>query len=53
MTSGQCCDVKGFHEEFESIKDVPVARVATKIVTPQGETLILIINEALYFNQSV
>ena len=52
-TSGQCCDVKGFHEEFESIKDVPVARVATKIITPQGETLILIVNEALYFGPSM
>ena len=28
-TTGGVCDVKGFHDDFDAIKDIPIARVAT------------------------
>ena len=52
-TTGQTCDVKGFHDEFEAIKDVPIARVATAYKDTDGNTYILVINEALFFGQSM
>ena len=47
--TGQTCDVSGFHQSFESLKDIPIAQVATAVTLENGETVILIINEALYF----
>ena len=52
-TTGQTCDVKGFHDQFEAIKDVPIARVATAFKDSDGSTYILVINEALYFGQEM
>ena len=52
-STGQTCDVKGFHDNFEVIKDVPIARVATAYKDSDGMTYILIINEALYFGQEM
>ena len=52
-TTGQCCDVHGFHDKFDAIKDVPVARSATAYVDQQGDTYILIVNEALHFGPSM
>ena len=43
--TGQYCDVHGFHSELDAIKDVPVARCATAIKLPSGDTAILIVNE--------
>ena len=48
-TTGMTCDVRGFHDDFEPIKDVPIAQVATAFRDTHGATSILIINEALYF----
>ena len=48
-TTGQCCDVHGFHATFDSIKDVPVSRSATAYVDKRGDTYILICNEVLHF----
>ena len=48
-TTGQCCNVHGFHAAFDSIKDVPVSRSATAVVDKHGDTYILIVNKALYF----
>ena len=42
--SGECCDVYGFHDDFHSIKDVPIARVATGIHDEHGRVAILIVN---------
>ena len=50
--TGQSCDVKGFHDSFDSLKNIPVAQVATAIQR-DGLTFILIINEALYFGSSM
>ena len=52
-TTGQCCNVHGFHDKFDAIKDVPVARSATAYVDQQGDTYILIVNEALHFGPSM
>ena len=52
-STGQTCDVKGFHDDFDTIKDVPIARVATAYKDSDGRTWILIINEALYFGQNM
>lgn len=51
--TGQYCDVHGFHSELDAIKDVPVARCATAIKLPSGDTAILIVNEGLYFGGSM
>jgi len=51
--SGQTCNVSGFHQSFSSIKDVPVAQVATAITMENGKTVVLVINEALYFGNSM
>ena len=51
--TGQTCDVKGFHDSFESLGNIPIARVATAFVAESGQVYILIINEALYFGQSM
>ena len=48
-STGQVCDVRGFHDDFDSIKDVPVATVATGYRNEHGQVYILIIHEALYF----
>lgn len=48
-TTGQCCDVMGFHDEFAPIKDVPVARAATAWRDENGATYIIIANEVLFF----
>ncbi len=32
--TGQVCSVSGFHDSFNSIDDVPVARAATKWICP-------------------
>ena len=48
-TSGGVCDVKGFHNDYEAIKDVPIAQVSTAFSEDSGKTHILIINEALFF----
>ena len=47
------CDVKGLHDQFEAIKDVPIARVATAFKDRDGVTYILIINKALYFGREM
>lgn len=52
-TTGQCCNVHGFHSDFNAIQDVPVARAATAIQDENGATYILIVNEALYFGPSL
>ena len=52
-TTGQCCDVSGFHDDFEPIKDVPVARAATGWKDDYGVTYILIANEVLFFGNEM
>ena len=49
FNTGQACHVRGFHDTFDSIKDVPVATVATGYRDQDGNVYILVIHEALYF----
>lgn len=51
--TGQVCDVKGFHDDFDSIKDVPVATVATAYRDANGSVYILVIHEALFFGSQM
>jgi hypothetical protein len=52
--TGQVCNVSGFHDSFDSIKDIPVARGATKWICPDsGHTFILFINQGLWFGSSL
>ena len=52
--TGQHCEAHGFHDELTPIKDVPIATVATAWSDPNtGESFIIIINEALYFGNSL
>ena len=45
--------MKGFHDDFDATKDIPIARVATAYQDEEGTIYILIINEALYFGSSM
>ena len=47
--TGQMCEVSGFHQSFDSLKNVPIAKAATAYTLETGETVILVINEVLYF----
>jgi hypothetical protein len=52
--TGMMCSVKGFHQSFEPIHEIPVATVATAWDDPQsGQTFILIIHQALYFGRQL
>ena len=53
LTTGGVCDVKGFYGDFDAIKDIPIARVATAFQDKYCAIYILIINEALYFGPSM
>ena len=52
-TYGQCCGVYGFHDDFHSIKDVPIARVAIGICDENGCVTVLLVNQALLFGASM
>lgn len=51
--TGQTCEVKGFHQAFEALRDIPVAQVASAVTINGGKTVVLIINEALYFGNQL
>jgi len=52
--TGQLCEVRGFHDSLQPMKDIPVARCATAYTHPAtGTTYILVFNEALYFGKSM
>ncbi len=51
--TGQTCNVSGFHQSFGLLKNIPVAQVATAFITDTGEVVVLVINKALYFGQSM
>ena len=46
--SDQCCDVYGSQENFQGIKDVPIAILATGISDKHGRVQILIVNKTIY-----
>jgi hypothetical protein len=51
--TGMMCSVKGFHQSFEPIHEIPVATVATAWDDwESGQTFILIIHQALYFGKT-
>jgi hypothetical protein len=45
----QVCNVLSFHPDMSPIKDVPVRTCATAFDHPDGETIILVFGQALYF----
>jgi hypothetical protein len=48
------CSVKGFHQSFAPIDEIPVATVATAWDDPEtGQTFILIVHQALYFGKQL
>jgi hypothetical protein len=52
--TGMVCSVKGFHQSFAPIHEIPVATVATAWDDPEsGQTFILIIHQALYFGKQL
>jgi hypothetical protein len=52
--TGMMCSVKGFHQSFAPIHEIPVATVATAWDDPEsGQTFILIIHQALYFRRQL
>ena len=52
--TGQQCEVRGFYDDFEPVTNVPIATVATAWCDGLGgPTYILILNEALYFGDTM
>ena len=51
--TGQVCDVKGFHNDYEAMKDIPVCQAATLWTADDGRKYILIINEGLFFGSQL
>ena len=51
--TGTTCSVSGFYEEFQTLKGIPVATVATAWTDERGLVHILIIHEALYFGEKL
>ena len=47
------CDVKGFHNDYEAMKDIPVCQAATLWTADDGGKYILIINEGLFFGSQL
>jgi hypothetical protein len=47
------CSVSLFHEGYAAIQDIPIATCATAVDLTDGTTVILIVNEALYFGDSM
>ena len=52
-TTGGVCNVKGFHDDFDVIKDILIARVTTAFQDEHEAVYILIINKALYLGLSI
>ena len=52
-TTCQLCDVKGFHNSYKEITNVPVDRSATSVVHDDGTVYIIILNEDLLFGKSM
>jgi hypothetical protein len=52
--TGMTCNVQGFHQSFTPIPEIPVATVATAWDDPAtGQTLILVVHQALYFGNQL
>ena len=52
-TTGQLCDVKGFHNSYEAITNVLVGKAATAVVHDDGTVYNIILNENLLFAKSI
>ena len=51
--TGQTCEVSDFHQSFDSLKNVPIAKAAMAYTLETGETVILVIDKALYFGSQM
>jgi hypothetical protein len=51
--TGMTCSVSPFHEGYEAMEDIPIATCATAVDLTDGTTVILIVNEALYFGDTI
>ena len=51
--TGQIVDVSGFHDSFQTIKDVPIATCYCAFDHPEGYTVTLFVHEALYFGDTM
>jgi hypothetical protein len=50
----KCCDVYPYSSQYDPIRNVPIAKVATAYDHPMtGETLILVFSQALYMGDSM
>jgi hypothetical protein len=48
------CQVAPYHPDYETMKDIPIVQAGTAFDDPNtGETMILVINQGLYFGDSL
>ena len=52
-TTGETCDVHGFHPTMDAVEDIPVATCATVYTDEDGHDHLLIFNQALYFGNNM
>ena len=51
--TGEKVNVKPFSDEYEAMEGIQVATIATAYDNEWGETIILVMNEALYFGEAL
>ena len=51
--TGLTCDVSPFTQDYDAVKDVPVATCATAVTNDSGKTIILVCHQMLYFGTSL
>ena len=51
--TGLTCDVSPFTQDYDAVKDVPVATCATAVTDNSGETIILVCHQMLFFGTSL
>ena len=51
--TGETVNVKPFSDEYDAMEGIPVATIATAYENEWGETIILVLNEALYFGEAL
>jgi hypothetical protein len=51
--TGQTCEVYPYNPTYKPRKNVPIVKAVTAYDTPSGETLILCLNQALYFGNEM
>lgn len=51
--TGNVTDVSGFHDGMQALANIPIADCITAMTLPTGETVILVLNQSLFFGSAL